>query len=60
MFLNGQQVKCMSSSEVEYDKCISCREETKEPISKHIDYRDFYVEGAGQLCEKCFLEIYES
>tara|TARA_R100000005_G_C4970731_1_gene183833 strand:- start:552 stop:704 length:153 start_codon:yes stop_codon:yes gene_type:complete len=50
----------MSSSEVEYDKCISCREETKEPTSKHIDYRDFYVEGAGQLCEKCFLEIYES
>ena len=50
----------MSSSKVEYDKCISCSEETKEPTSKHVDYRDFYVEGAGQLCEKCFLEIYES
>lgn len=38
----------------ELEECIVCGIETNEPIDKHIDYRSFYVEGAGQLCEECF------
>jgi hypothetical protein len=28
--------------------------------STHIDYRRFYVEGAGQLCEECWNDIYDN
>lgn len=41
----------------EMEKCIVCDIETPEPISKHIDYRSYYIEGAGQLCKECFFNI---
>lgn len=43
----------------EKDKCIRCGHETPYKKSTHIDFRDHYVEGAGQLCVKCFNEIYK-
>lgn len=36
------------------EKCVICNIDTNVPISKHIDYRDFYIEGAGQLCKTCY------
>ena len=41
----------------EMEECIVCGVETNEPVSKHIDLRSFYVEGAGQLCKECFFGI---
>ncbi len=38
---------------VEMDECIVCGIETYEPKDKHIDYRQHYVEGVGQLCNTC-------
>jgi hypothetical protein len=35
------------------DKCVSCGAETSYDESVHIDFRDFYVEGAGQFCRSC-------
>lgn len=35
------------------DKCVLCGNETQYDIETHIDYRIGYIEGAGQLCEKC-------
>jgi len=35
------------------EKCIICGAETAYRFNDHIDYRFNYVEGAGQLCEKC-------
>jgi hypothetical protein len=43
---------------METEKCVSCGIDTKVPVYMHIDYRSYYVEGAGQLCEKCYDEIY--
>jgi hypothetical protein len=43
----------------EKEKCISCGKETPYTINTHIDLRDHYIEGAGQLCTGCFEEIYE-
>ena len=43
----------------EKDKCISCGKETEYLVSTHIDYRKYYVEGAGQLCKDCYFDIYE-
>ena len=38
------------------DRCVvsSCKKETIYDKSIHINQRQFYVEGAGQLCESCF------
>lgn len=36
------------------EKCISCEKETPYDFDTHIDYRSYYVEGAGQLCRNCF------
>ena len=38
---------------IEMDECIVCGIETYEPKDKHIDYRQHYVEGVGQLCNTC-------
>lgn len=35
------------------EKCIICGADTKYRFHDHIDYRFNYVEGAGQLCDKC-------
>lgn len=36
-----------------YDRCVLCGVETAYKRSTHIDLRYNYVEGAGQLCNKC-------
>ena len=33
--------------------CVICGAETPYKFYDHIDYRFNYVEGAGQLCNKC-------
>ena len=44
----------MKNSDSEKDKCVSCGEETRYDKLEHIDFRDFYIEGVGQLCARCF------
>lgn len=36
------------------EKCVVCGAETAYRYNDHIDLRYNYVEGAGQLCEKCY------
>lgn len=36
------------------EKCVLCSTETPYTFDTHIDYRYGYVEGAGQLCKKCY------
>ena len=43
----------------EMDSCVSCGCETIYPKRMHIDYRFYYVEGAGQLCKECYEKIYK-
>ena len=47
------------SSDFEPETCVYCGKTV--PVSKDtpITERKFYIEGAGQLCEQCFDEIYE-
>jgi len=42
----------------EKEKCVSCGKVTEYKITDHIDARENYVEGAGQLCSECYKEIY--
>jgi hypothetical protein len=36
------------------DNCIMCGVETPYEFETHIDMRVGYIEGAGQLCSKCY------
>lgn len=42
----------------ELDQCVSCWKDTEYTKGTNIYYRNFYVEGAGQLCESCYIKIY--
>ena len=49
---------CNDKSKIEVDKCVLCSEETIYPKDMHIDYRMYYVEGAGQVCKSCYEKVY--
>ena len=36
------------------DKCVMCGEKTPYDNYTHVDLREHYVEGAGQLCSECW------
>lgn len=38
--------------------CIRCGKPTLYPPNTPITLRRYFVEGSGQLCEKCFYELY--
>ena len=38
--------------------CVSCGKETKIDKDQPISNRMLYVEGCGQLCYKCYREIF--
>jgi len=38
----------------ELEVCIVCGKQTDVPVSRHVDHRSRYVEGAGQCCEYCY------
>jgi hypothetical protein len=44
---NGDFIVC------ETEKCVLCGTQTNIPVSLPIDLRNNYVEGAGQLCDRC-------
>jgi len=37
----------------ECEKCVCCGKDTPYSKSTPIDLRDYYIEGAGQLCRDC-------
>jgi hypothetical protein len=41
------------------EKCISCGNETPYDVNESIHSRFHYVEGAGQLCEECYIRTYD-
>jgi hypothetical protein len=43
-----------------YDKCVHCGELTLWPVETSIQERTNYIKGVGQLCDKCYIEIYRS
>tara|TARA_Y100000310_G_scaffold338299_1_gene427563 strand:+ start:2931 stop:3110 length:180 start_codon:yes stop_codon:yes gene_type:complete len=41
-----------------HDKCVTCGEVTEYAEMDHVLARNFYVEGAGQLCQACYDKFY--
>ena len=44
-------------NKLEKEKCVICGKETDVYKDTHINFRDCYIEGAGQLCDKCYKEL---
>lgn len=42
----------------EFELCIRCGKPTPYRPNTPITLRLYFVEGSGQLCEKCFYELY--
>lgn len=41
-----------------YEKCACCHKRLNILKSEEIEFRPFYIEGAGQLCYECYHELY--
>jgi hypothetical protein len=54
---NGNDFKVIpEDSEI----CVCCGKDANVSKFTHVDLRDNYVDGAGQLCEECFVRIYKN
>lgn len=42
----------------EFEKCVICGKKLNIKKIVPIQKRKYYIEGAGQLCEKCYFKIY--
>ena len=40
------------------EKCIMCKQNTPYHLKTHINHRQHYVEGCGQLCSPCYYACY--
>lgn len=41
-----------------YERCVCCRRRVDIPLDMDIEFRPFYIEGAGQLCYDCYHTLY--
>lgn len=53
-----EKTENVKTIELEKEDCISCGVETPEYRSTNIYYRQYYIEGAGQLCKSCYNQTY--
>ena len=42
------------------EKCVLCGRMVPVRRDSHIAGRRYYVEGAGELCARCFYEVYHN
>lgn len=47
-----------SETSREKDLCVFCRKETEYYKDTHINFREYYIEGCGQLCPECHQLVY--
>lgn len=43
----------------ELDRCVLCWHLTGVPRNTSISERKCYIQGQGQLCERCYFELYK-
>ena len=41
-----------------FERCIMCGKITNVRKDTHIDFRDHYVMGTGQMCHSCYFDAY--
>lgn len=57
-YKNNQNDQMAKKGTVEY--CILCGKSTEYTLETPIDFRDGYIEDVGQLCRKCYSDIYKN
>jgi len=53
--VNNIQPKLNNYGDIE--KCVICGGDTPYTINTPINDREFYIDGLGQVCQKCHYEI---
>lgn len=48
----------MQTPNTETEKCNCCGCDTGIPKDTPISNRKYYIQGCGQLCNKCYTELY--
>ena len=51
--LKNKKPEKFSDTHNKYEKCVVCGTTTNVPKNTPIERRYGYVEGAGQMCDKC-------
>lgn len=54
-----EKVKIPQQDTEIYERCVICGELTNVLKTTHIDFREFYELGCGQLCVTCYNELYK-
>lgn len=53
--MNNTVIKTEDDFEViPFEKCVICDTETDVPVNLNTNLRSSYIDGAGQLCKKCY------
>ena len=47
-----------SRHSAEKERCILCGGLTETAKEQPLSEREYYIEGAGQLCKRCYQELY--
>ncbi len=56
--MNNTKIKTDTNFEIiSFEKCIVCDKETNILKNLNVDYRQFYIKGAGQLCNSCYANL---
>lgn len=42
----------------QFESCVVCEKMIVVPIYQTVQTRSYYIEGAGQLCEDCYADLY--
>lgn len=59
--MNQNIIKENNDFTVDYkDTCVMCNAATDEYKSTNVHMRHYYIEGAGQLCKKCYNSVYKN
>ena len=53
-----KETKQLLKNSADKEKCVVCGALTDYSTETPIGGRAYYIEGAGQLCQKCYYEIY--
>lgn len=53
------ELKRLRSSKDTMERCVLCWRLTDIPKDRPIALRDYYLQGQGQLCAKCYYELYK-
>jgi hypothetical protein len=58
--MNQNIIRENNDFSVDYkDTCVACNGPSEENKSTNVTLRKFYVEGSGQLCRKCYFNVFQ-